>query len=110
MAPLAMPDTSTPRRRCRPGAGDTGRHRASRELRARAADCGKLLITVEVELDFAFTPPTTVVDTPGQVGADVVSRALDSVDISRTGEGVTRSYIVEVPNCTFGLIARPTLP
>src|SRR3546814_4898708 len=37
-------------------------------------------VAVQVELDLALAPPAVGVDSPGQVGADVVPVALHSVD------------------------------
>ena len=47
---------------------------------AGAADGGELGIAVHVEFDFAFTPPTRVVDVHGEIGADVLAFTFDVVE------------------------------
>jgi hypothetical protein len=42
-----------------------------------SADCGELLVGVEVELDLTLPPPPVGVDAPGDVRADVLAGALD---------------------------------
>jgi hypothetical protein len=49
-------------------------------FRSRPADCRKLLVPVDVELDFAFAPPAGTVGAPSHVGPDVLAPALDAFD------------------------------
>ena len=46
-------------------------------FRSRSADRGPILVAIEVKLDFAFTPPTVVVDAPGDISTYIMSMALD---------------------------------
>src|SRR5580698_3511872 len=46
---------------------------------SRAVDCRKYPVAVEVKLDFALTPPTVVVDAPGQISAYILSFAFDAI-------------------------------
>src|SRR5262245_25965860 len=48
-------------------------------LSAGAADCREFPIAVEEKFDLPFSPPARVVHTPSQIGSNVVSPSLDSV-------------------------------
>lgn len=45
-----------------------------------AADGWIVRVTVHIELDFAFAPPTAVVDTPGEIGAHIIAAAADAIN------------------------------
>ena len=49
-------------------------------LRAGAADRREIVVAVEVDLELALAPPAGGIDSPGEVGADVVTLTCDAVD------------------------------
>lgn len=69
-------------------------------LGASAADGGPLFVAIHKELDLAFAPPTSVVDTPRHVDADIVPLSLHAIEncvVSFVGQWVaTPELSVEV--------------
>ena len=48
-------------------------------FRTRSADRREFLVAVDIELDLALAPPAVVVDAPGHVSANIMSRSFDAV-------------------------------
>lgn len=61
---------------------------------AGAANGRELIIAVQVEFDFAFTPPARVMDVHGEVGADVLAFAFDVVEDGVKAAGLERVFVM----------------